>query len=913
MGASVACLTPSYQMSYLRTFLVALLLKAHWAIAVWASGADVDYRRDIKPLLRDKCIACHGALHQEAGLRLDAAKLIRKGGDDGAVITMGDPSRSRLIDRVTTRDSDLQMPPEGEGERLRADQVKLLKQWINDGAHAPSDEAIPNDPKQHWAYQQPSRISVSEPDNDEWLRNPIDAFVFSQHQKAGITATSAADKPTLVRRVYLDLIGLPPTPDQMEDFLRDESMVAYHRLVEKLLASPQYGERWGRHWMDVWRYSDWAGYKQQLRESQRHIWRWRDWIVDSLNEDKGYDRMIVEMLAGDELAPEDLDVVRATGFLARNYHKSNRNIWLDATVEHTAKAFLALTINCARCHDHKFDPISQNDYYAMRAIFEPHNVRTERLPGQPSLKVDGLPRAYDSDLNAQTFLYVRGNEKHFDKDSPIVPELPTVFDQTLDPKPVELPPIAVFPSLRSPIEAEEILGAEKKVRTARRSLELLEKKTGDQTSPDIVVARQKVDSFELGLRSLRARWAADRAKYAHDNNADLKRLTELAANLEREDAVMKANLICTEKYQRLVQSKASEEANIEKKQAAINKAKQEYESAKKQLATAEKAVSNNDAKYTSVGDVYPEQSTGRRLALANWIISPKNPLTARVAVNHLWLRHFGQPLVANTFDFGLRSPRPKYADLLDWLAVELMDNRWSLKHIHRLIVNSRTYQLSSSASPGLTAVNAVIDPDNQLFWRANVRRLDAEVIRDSLLYVAGSLDNQMFGPDIDHAKGQSVFRRSLYFQHAYEKQMTMLVLFDAAGPNECYRRSESVIPQQALTLANSTLSVSQARKLANQLCGTLTRDRRKDSDGLTTLFIRLAFQQTLSRSASLAEIAMCRDFLERQSELLADPESLTEFSSKSSASVAAAKDPELRAMQNLIHVLMNHNDFVTVR
>ena len=255
------------------------------------------------------------------------------------------------------------------------------------------DEQVPPRPNEHWAWTLPVQLLPSA-QLDGWERNPIDAFVSSKLREKGLVQNAIAEPRIRLRRLYFDLIGLPPSPQALRAFEADPSDAAWSQHVETLLENPAHGERWARHWMDVWRYSDWYGYKNAVRGSQRHIWRWRDWIVESLNADKGYDRMIVEMLAGDEIAGEDVDVLPATGFLVRNYHHSNRDIWLDATVEHTAKAFLGLTINCARCHDHKYDPISQQDYYAFRAIFEPHNVRTERLPGQRNTVLDGLVRVF---------------------------------------------------------------------------------------------------------------------------------------------------------------------------------------------------------------------------------------------------------------------------------------------------------------------------------------------------------------------------------------------------------------------------------------------------------------------------------------------------------------------------------------
>ena len=279
----------------------------------------------------------------------------------------------------------------------------------------------------HWAYQVPRRPVVPTPKDRSWAKNPVDAFIATEREKQGLTPVTPADPRVLLRRLYLDLIGLPPTPAEISAFLADRAPDAYEKVVDRLLASPGYGERWGRHWMDIWRYSDWYGFRQtnQVRNGARHLWRWRDWIIESINADKGYDRMIQEMLAGDELAPGDPNTLRATGYLARNWYRFSRNVWLQDTVEHAASGFLGITLKCARCHDHKYDPIAQTEYYRMRAFFEPHDVRTDRVPGQADLEKDGLPRVFDGvpreslndepyfpALYAETFLFVRGDEKH---------------------------------------------------------------------------------------------------------------------------------------------------------------------------------------------------------------------------------------------------------------------------------------------------------------------------------------------------------------------------------------------------------------------------------------------------------------------------------------------------------------------
>ncbi len=378
--------------------------------AALSADERVDYVTQIKPILANKCFACHGALKQESGLRLDAATLIRRGGDSGAALVAGKAAQSAVIKRVSAADADERMPPAGQGEPLAAEQVALLRRWIDQGAVAP-DEPVPPTPADHWAFRPPTRPVVPKPGNAAWARNDIDAFLAAKHEAVGLRPAPPASRATLLRRLYLDLVGLPPTREELHAFLADDSPEAYRRVVDRLLASPQYGERWGRHWMDVWRYSDWAGFGAEIRYSQRHIWRWRDWIVESLNADKGYDRMVLEMLAADELLPGDDEAVRATGFLARNWYKFDRNVWLDDVVEHTGKAFLGMTFKCARCHDHKYDPISQREYYHLRTVFEPYDVRTDQTPGELDVNKDGLAHVYDAKPEAATYFFERGDPK----------------------------------------------------------------------------------------------------------------------------------------------------------------------------------------------------------------------------------------------------------------------------------------------------------------------------------------------------------------------------------------------------------------------------------------------------------------------------------------------------------------------
>lgn len=881
-----------------------------------AARAEVDYTKDIKPIFSEKCVSCHGPLKQEAGLRLDAGKFVRAGSDSGSIASHQNPSASLLLERVRAGEAE-RMPPPEEGSPLKPGHIAALEAWIADGMQSPEDEPILGDPKDHWAYQPIQRPDV--PQLSTQPKNPIDAFLTAKWQEKGIQPLPRADANTLLRRITIDLTGLPPTAEEVHKFAADDSPEAYERTVDHLLATNQYGERWGRHWMDVWRYSDWDGFQNELRGSQRHIWRWRDWIVNSLNADKGYDRMIVEMLAGDEITPTDPDVLAATGFLARNYHSRNRNIWLDAVVEHTAKAFLGMTLNCARCHDHKFDPIAQSEYYQFRAIFEPYEVRTDVVANEQDLQKDGLPRVYDADLDAKTYLYTSGDEKRPATDTPLSPAAPAIIDLPYVVEPVAFPLEVYAPAYVPGRKEAQLAEAEVTIKKARQALaesndsaeSKNEAKNADSLPPQR--AELALRAAETNFESLHARWVADEAKLANDENRpNDNRIQELATNAaaaERRHKFAQAELDLFDKRAAKNKLDAKKLADKQTPAQQLQMAEAAIQNAEKEFKAAGDSLSQTDDKYTQISPQYPRKSTGRRSALARWITDRKNPLTARVAVNHIWMRHFGEPLVAEVFDFGLRAPRPVHADLLDWLSVEFMESGWSMKHLHRLIVTSDAYQAVSSANADRMAANRSKDADNSLFWCAKVQRLDAEAVRDSLLFVSGQLDLTQGGPEIDFQQGEQVRRRSIYFNHAYEKQMQMLVTFDAPSPTECYRRSPSIIPQQALALANSALGVSLARELA----GELASGAKEDPEGFNDWFLDRAFLTILSRQPSSDERTRCNEFLIRQAKVLSDTKSLTSIGGTVKATKPPAELAEQRARENLIHVLMNHNDFISVR
>jgi hypothetical protein len=774
------------------------------------------------------------------------------------------------------------------------------------------------------------RPAVPKVKNAKWVRNPVDAFVSAEHQARNLKPRPEAPREVLLRRVYLDLIGLSPTPEAQRAFAEDTSSCAYEKVVERLLNDPRHGERWGRHWMDVWRYSDWAGWSggNQIRDSKPHIWRWRDWIVESLNNDKGYDRMILEMLAADELAPEDPDALRATGYLVRNYKMLSREQWMDDTLKHTAQAFLGVTLGCAKCHDHMYDPISQKEYYQVRAIFEPHQVRTDKIPGQLDTAKDGLVRVFDTQTNSITYFYNRGDERRPDTNQVMSPGIIQALGGKLQTEEVKLPSLAAFPDKRQFVIQEMKAASEKAVTDAREALQKL--RTNSTTNAEKLKEQElNVGIAELRHSSLLVTIRAER--FEDDGKKDTGEWRQAATeavmiqrNLASMEAKLKVHL--AQAAQSEAQAKSDEAAKAselletpekvdhekaqktKKQKDAAEKAAKDLESAKKKTAEAEKALVDAEKELAAApttaykprpAETYPEVSTGRRLAFARWVASRDNPLTARVAMNHIWLRHFGQGLVPTPADFGNNGRPPSHPQLLDWLAAEFLAQHWSMKALHRLIVTSSTYRMASTPDEA----NAKVDADNIYLWRMNSRRMEAELVRDNLLYIGGSLDLAMGGPDIDHKLGLISKRRSIYLRIAAEKEVEFLKVFDGPTVTECYERRPSVMPQQSLALANSELTLAQVRTLAQSLAAESADDDNR--------FITQAFRRILARPPREEELRLCRDFLGKQIEHSNTTESTTPVSNK--VADKASVEPQMRARENLVLVLFNHNDFLTIR
>lgn len=1085
----------------------------------WIGADEINFNQQIRPILAERCFACHGALKQESSLRLDSATMLHQGGDSGDVLDLETPNDSELLLRVTDEDESVRMPP--EGKMLSASEVDLIRNWIEQGAKIPANDVAEIPPEKHWAFIRPVKTRLSSEEATKIgpadSSNVVDALLQRQRSTAGITTTAGkASKRLLLRRVYLDLIGVPPTLVEQQAFLNDSSDDAFEKVVDRLLASPHYGERWGRHWMDIWRYTDWYGLGAQLRNSQKHLRHWRDWIIESLNDDKGYDQFILEMLAADELYPRDRDRIRGTGFLARNYYLFNRTTWLDSTLEHTSKAFLGLTMNCAKCHDHKYDPLSQLDYYRMRAIFEPHQVRLDPLPGVVDLEKDGLPRVFDAHPDAKTYVHRRGNEKDPDLSFEVKADSPGFFKfGNLQPALIELPPEAANPALqefvlqdRVAATTREIKALEQQLAATRLAVTQAAKQPSSQQPQE---KRTPYDQVKLAAPSLNlsfirdsfdrldaktwlvksGRWKTDQGRLVqsesgatrkvvetrHDHPTDFlleavlsvsagemwksfgvsfdasthhektvylsaykdskiqisysnhgksvypsNALIQLPVDLNRDyrlriavrgnlinvsldgkhlltydfpgsrqagklqlmsfDSVasfdslhvarlsrdvqlysagpsaaesleqaelkvefLKAKLAAAQlKIKKLESSyhadlaKAKQQKDVaarvqgaalaarqyevaaatvavkewQMKRAAASPAEQaqlnkSLKAAQKSLQAAQQSLEHPGEKYEAIrasrkalegpdekpesrNRPFPTTSTGRRTAFAKWIIHPNNPLTARVAVNQIWMRHFGQPLVEPVTDFGRRTQAPLHQELLDWLAVDLMENGWKMKRLHKLIILSNAYQMSPQPASTQTSAEHPQAQTNELYTFRSPIRMESQVVRDSLLQLAGTLEERLGGPPIDPKSDTK--RRSLYFRQSRDHQNKFVGMFDDADILRCYRRQESIIPQQALTLANSRLAYQSAQRITANLSQELAGQENPEDNQ----FVKLAFLTILGREPSKAESTTVLQALAELKQLSSgQPNSLS------------------RSRTNIVMALINSNDFVTIR
>jgi len=724
---------------------VALVCLAAFASPLWAANEDpardheAFFELKIRPVLAGTCFKCHGGDKTAGSLRVDSREALLKGGDLGPAIVPGDLDGSLLIQAVRRGNEELQMPPD---KPLPPEVVKDFETWVKRGAAWPAVDPARVDPfarQRHWAFQPVGPVSVPD-DPTGWSANEIDRLIHARLAEHGLQPVEPADKRTLLRRVTFDLIGLPPSPEETAAFLEDDSPGAYARVVDRLLESPQYGERWGRHWMDVVRYADTAGDNADYPIPEVRLYR--DYIIDSFNADKPYDQFVREQLAGDILAaagPREkyAERVVATGFLAlsRRYATAPYELWhltLEDTIDTVGRAFLGLSLRCARCHDHKFDPVTMSDYYGLYGIFA-----STKFPYAGSEEFQSM--------------------KHPRKD---------------------------FQPLLPPAEAEPYF------ERYRQQVAKLKEEIGalEQNKPADKEGKERLAGLQQQLRQLER--------------------TAMPVDLPTAYAVAEGPVVETRIHQRGEPSEPGDPAP---------------------RGVIEFLRGSNPPPF-------PPDASGR-LQLADWLTRPDHPLTARVMVNRVWQHHFGRGIVGTPSNLGMRGEEPTHPELLDWLAQRFVEHGWSIKAIHRLIVLSNTYQLSSRHDERY----AQADPGNRWYWRFDRQRLDAESMRDAILSVSGLLEPQRPGahpfPHINqwtwtqHNPFKEIYpsrHRSVYLMTQRLQRHPYLALFDGPDTNTSTEaRTSSTVPLQALFLMNSPFVQTASEALAARLAsaGSDPRDR----------------------------------------------------------------------------------------
>jgi len=814
------------------------------------SSAQSDIFKDkVSQIFENNCLMCHGADVQRSGLDLRTQESILKGGSRGPAIVPGNAEKSVLY-RLITHKEEPAMPM--GGARLPQADLDLIANWINSltpNTKMVAAEILPvrnpgysitEKDRQFWSFIKPARPVVPTVKSRGWVRNEIDAFILSELEKNALLPSPPAEPRVLLRRVYYDLIGLPPSPEEMEAFLKDPSENAYRQVIDKLLASPHYGERWGRHWLDLARYADSGGY--EFDYDRPHAWRYRDYVIKSFNEDKPYDQFIREQLANDQLKPDDPEALIATGFTRNGPTVDNANNEetrmdeLDDMVTTTSSLFLGMTVGCARCHDHKYDPIPQKDYYRMQAIFFPFQKTEKPLVSQ--VEIDAA-KARAKELETQ------------------------------------LRPMR-----------EKIAAIEKPVR---------EKLLADKVEFHVRLAEMS-NGFEGKTREQFREETAQR--FARDVKLQPE---EIEALLSPEDVKIRKQLLNEIEEQTKARSKPIPSAMGITDKAEPGKT---YLLQRGDWRTKGEEVQPGFPQVLA-GDVSIDLKDRRR-QLAEWIASPDNPLTARVVVNRIWQYHFGKGIVRTPSDYGVTGDRPSHPQLLDWLALEFIQpggRKW--KAMHRLILLSNTYRQASK----FNEQSAAKDPENRLFWRMNPRRLEAEIIRDSVLSVSGKLNREMFGPGIypridpdvintgsrprwplDAKEGPDVWRRSVYIFVKRSVLLPLIEVFDCPATTVTSPvRAVSTVSPQALALMNNEFVLEQAGYFAERV----EREGGSDKRGR----IVRAFNIALGRSPNGSEIDWATSFLKTQTEgYLQRKHERAEFA----------------ALRDFCHAILNLNEFLYV-
>jgi mono/diheme cytochrome c family protein len=841
-----------------RLLSIALAMLLYGSLCAAAEAPD--FERDVAPLLVQHCLDCHQPNKLSGKLNLSSVTGLVTGGEQGPALELNKPESSLLIERI---ESGEMPPPEAkETRQLTSAEIKILREWIAAGAKWPKDRELGVHEKtvdlekarQFWSFQPVRRPQVPTVQHRGRVANPIDEFIWQRLESSQITLAATATPRDLLRRVSLDVRGLPPTLEEQRQFLDDRSPDAYTRLVDRLLEDSAYGERWARHWLDLVRYADSNGYERDADKPS--VWQYRDYVIRSLNHDKPYDRFVLEQLAGDELPDANFDTLVATGFHALGTWQDEvdpleaaqyRADELDDMIRTTSQTFLGVTLGCARCHQHKFDPLTMVDYYSLSAILSPlkrpNQGRSDRdLPGGTPEQIAALTRRDETisqlERQIETLLlphvepWLKSGDSRLPKD---------VQAAWLTPADQRTPVQSRLIKTHQPVLNEELQSSALPEETKKQIVDLREQQR-----------QQRVATPEL------------------------PRVYRLFESSPR-----------TQPTHLLLSGRASNPGpTMQPRVPAV-------------LTTAQ-------PKFSESG----KHSTLRRLAFAEWVASPDNPLTARVMVNRVWQHHFGTGLVATSSDFGHIGARPTHPELLDWLAHWFVQEAgWSLKKLHRLILTSETYRQGSAWNEQA----AKVDPENHLLWRYPYRRLDVESIRDSTLAVSGALNRTMYGPAVHfpvpeavieaHTDKQAAWkvssepdinRRTIYGYLKRTLVVPMLETFDFCDTTQSTeRRSITSVATQALTLYNGEFVNRQAERFADRL----EREAGSDADKQ----IELAYRLALSRQPTEDETRLLRQFLDRE-----EAKQKQESTNASSDSAAAGH----RALVQMCRAVLNLNEFV---
>lgn len=865
-----------------------------------AAPADLEFfEKHVRPVLVDQCYSCHSSKAEKGikgGLNLESKEGWLKGGENGAALVPGDPERSLLIKAIRYTDPDLKMPP--KDKKLSAGQIADLEAWVRMGAPDPRSQAatgklVARDPATHWAFQPVKEPAVPQVKNRSRVKTPVDAFLLARLEPKGLKLSPEAERRTLIRRAYFTLLGLPPTPQEVTAFEKDRSPDAFAKVVDRLLESPHYGERWGRYWLDVARYADTKGYVFEEERRYPYSYTYRDYVIRAFNEDLPYDRFIQEQLAADLLPlGEDQRALAALGYLTlgRRFLNNQADI-IDDRIDVMTRGLMGLTVVCARCHDHKFDPIPTKDYYSLYGVFASSHEPAEKpllgsasLPKEHPAYVEERKKrvqekdSYRAERDAEAFLKVRSQAGDYLlalHDSSALPEgegrEKLVRERKLEP--------AVARKFRSSQEAWgkkapaalqpwfalASLPASNFVATAKASIDSLGAGLPDglrdvlTTNPPPSSLRDVADRYNL--------WFSAAAKILA-RPPEGGRPAGAAAAIEFFEAADSPLKLNADELHRVFDTPAQQ------KLRALQRKIDELDATHAGAPPRAMAIQENatpDSPYVFKrgnpglrGDAVPRQfleilSAGKRkpfekgsgrLEMARAVASRDNPLTARVMVNRVWAYHFGAPLVRTPSDFGVRSDPPSHPELLDYLASRFMAEGWSIKKLHRTLMLSSAFQ---QASDDIASASAA-DPGNELYWRQNRRRLDFEAMRDTLLSVSGRLDLGMGGHPSDITTQPFTTRRTVYAFVERQNLPGLFRTFDFASPDTTSpQRFSTTVPQQALFLMNSPFIAEQARALLHRPQIEAAKGEREK--------IKALYEVAFQRSPDATDLELGRAFV----------------------------------------------------